>query len=86
MIFIIKHKYPYFYFHRYSECLLKVRESTSRIMQPVIQDSTQNVAIFQKQLLGNLRQPLKTLYDYALSFINSKEEVVKNSLFFFLIH
>lgn len=58
--------------------LAQVREIANRIIQPIIQDSTQNIAIWQKQRLNELKQPLKHIYDFAISFIDSKEEVVKN--------
>ncbi|CAK5091660.1 unnamed protein product [Meloidogyne enterolobii] len=58
--------------------LAQVREISNRIIQPIIQDSTQNIANWQKQRLNELKQPLKHIYDFAISFIDSKEEVVKN--------
>uniref|UniRef100_A0A915N7S7 Autophagy protein ATG17-like domain-containing protein n=1 Tax=Meloidogyne javanica TaxID=6303 RepID=A0A915N7S7_MELJA len=58
--------------------LAQVREISNRIIQPIIQDSTQNIATWQKQRLNELKQPLKHIYDFAISFIDSKEEVVKN--------
>jgi hypothetical protein len=60
--------------------LVQVREISNRIIQPIIQDSTQNIAIWQKQRLNELKQPLKHIYDFSISFIDSKDEVVKNSL------
>lgn len=49
----------------------------------MIHDSTQNVVILQKKRLIELKAKLKNQYEYALCFINSKDEVVRNSAFSF---
>lgn len=54
------------------------------LVQPIIQGSTQNISIWQKQNLKKLNEPLQEIYDAASSFINSKDDVVKNSLFYFV--
>lgn len=53
-------------------------------MQPIIQDNTQNVVFWQKKKLFEMKDKLKNQYDYALGFINSKDELVRNSMFFFI--
>uniref|UniRef100_A0A183CLD8 ATG11 domain-containing protein n=1 Tax=Globodera pallida TaxID=36090 RepID=A0A183CLD8_GLOPA len=58
--------------------LAEVRETTAAIIQPIIQDGTQNVVVGQKNRLKELKGKLSEQRNCALSFINSKDEVIQN--------
>uniref|UniRef100_A0A914H1L3 Autophagy-related protein 11 C-terminal domain-containing protein n=1 Tax=Globodera rostochiensis TaxID=31243 RepID=A0A914H1L3_GLORO len=58
--------------------LTEVRETTAAIIQPIIQDGTQNVVVGQKNRLKELKGKLSEQRNCALSFINSKDEVIQN--------
>uniref|UniRef100_A0A914NFR1 Uncharacterized protein n=1 Tax=Meloidogyne incognita TaxID=6306 RepID=A0A914NFR1_MELIC len=58
--------------------LTTLRSKFQHLEGILAQTAHKTLQIGKKQRLNELKQPLKHIYDFAISFIDSKEEVVKN--------